>query len=66
MPVKVEKSYDSWSVKYTLIGPDKEVEAKAADLMIAWPTPGYGTSITYRGWKGADRVLVVSRSQSCD
>lgn len=66
MPVKVEKSYDSWSVKYTLTGPEQEVEAKAVDLMQEWPTPGYGTSIVYRGWRGADRVLVVSRSRSCD
>lgn len=66
MPVKVEKSYDSWSVRYTLTGPEKEVEAKAADLMEEWPTPGYGTSIVYRGWQGPDRVLVVSRFRSCD
>jgi hypothetical protein len=66
MPVNIEKTYDSWFVKYTLAGPEKEVEAKAADLMQEWPTPGYGTNIVYRGWKGADRVLVVSRSRSCD
>ena len=66
MPVKVEKSYERWSVKYTLIGPEQEVEAKAAELMEEWPTPGYGTRITYRGWQGPDRVLIVSRSHSCD
>jgi len=66
MPVKVEKSYDSWSVKYNLDRPGARDRGQAAELMEEWPTPGYGTSIVYRGWRGADRVLIVSRSRSCD
>lgn len=66
MSVKIETAYDRWRVRYTLTGPEQEVEAKVVELLEEWPTPGYGTAVTHRGWDGTDRVVVVSRSRSCD